>query len=137
MSFDDYHAMWSGLATTKPVPDSSNPLSEVLRTDSKLQATHFGLPQQELQEEIDKQLIEHNAVMYGKFDTGMAGQDLAVLKSIKIQLLKQIYLPRQQGKEFFLLLLGTTANNKISKHNHISLIIKLCWFITLKVAVYV
>lgn len=97
VSFDDYHAMWSGIATTKPVPDSSSPLSEVLRADSKLQATHFGLPQQELQEEINKQLTEHNAIMYGKFDTGMAGQDLAELKSTKIQLLKQIYLPKQQG----------------------------------------
>ena len=90
--------MWSGIATTKPVPDSSNPFSEVLKSDSKLQATHFGLPQQELQEEIHKQLTEHNAIMYGKFDTGRAGQDLVELKSIKIQLLKQIYLPKQQGR---------------------------------------
>ena len=98
VSFDDYHAMWSGIATTKPVSDSSNPLSEVLKADSKLQATHFGLPQQELQEEIHKQLTEHNAIMYGKFDTGRTGQDLAELKSTKIQLLKQIYLPKQQGE---------------------------------------
>ena len=101
VSFDDYHAMWSGMATTKPVSDASNPLSEVLKTDSKLQATHFGLPQQELQEEIHKQLTEHNAIMYGKFDAGRAGQDLAELKSTKIQLLKQIYLPKQQGNTRF------------------------------------
>jgi len=97
VSFDDYHAMWSGIATTKPVSAACNPLSEVLKADSKLQATHFGLPQQELQEEIHKQLTEHNAIMYGKFETGRAGQDLAELKSAKIQLLKQIYLPKQQG----------------------------------------
>lgn len=97
VSFDDYHAMWSGIATTKPVSDAFNPLSEVLKADSKLQATHFGLPQQELQEEIHKQLSEHNAIMYGKFDSGKTGQDLAELKSTKIQLLKQIYLPKQQG----------------------------------------
>lgn len=96
VSFDDYHAMWSGMATTKPMSDACNPLSEVLRTDPKLQATHFGLPQQELQEEIHKQLTEHNSIMYGKFDTGRTGQDLAELKSTKIQLLKQIYLPKQQ-----------------------------------------
>ena len=101
VSFDDYHAMWSGIATTKPVPDASSPLSDVLRADSKLQATHFGLPQQELQEEIHKQLTEHNAIMYGKFDTGMAGQDLGELKATKIQMLKQIYLPKQQGKGLF------------------------------------
>ena len=99
VSFDDYHAMWSGIATTKPVMDSSNSLSEVLRADSKLQAAHFGLPQVELQDEIHKQLTEHNAIMYGKFDTRMAGQDLAELKATKIQLLKQIYLPKQQGKQ--------------------------------------
>ena len=98
VSFDDYHAMWSGIATTKPVSGSSNPLSEVPKADSKLQATHFGLPQQELQEEIHKQLTDHNAIMYGKFDTGRAGQDLRELKSTKIQLLKQIYLPKQQGE---------------------------------------
>ena len=102
VSFDDYHAMWSGIATTKPVSAACNPLSEVLKADSKLQATHFGLPQQELQEEIHKQLTEHNAIMYGKFETGRAGQDLAELKSAKIQLLKQIYLPKQQGKRRFL-----------------------------------
>ena len=98
VSFDDYHAIWSGIATTKPVSDAFNPLSEVLKADSKLQATHFGLPQQELQEEIHKQLSEHNAIMYGKFDSGKTGQDLAELKSTKIQLLKQIYLPKQQGE---------------------------------------
>lgn len=65
---------------------------------SLIQATHFGLPQQELQEEIHKQLTEHNAIMYGKFDSGKTGQDLAELKSTKIQLLKQIYLPKQQGE---------------------------------------
>lgn len=97
VSFDDYHAMWSGIATTKPVSSSNNPLSEVLKADSNLQVTHFGLPQQELHEEIHKQLTEHNAVMYGNFDTGRDGRDLTELKSTRIQLLKQIYLPKQQG----------------------------------------
>ena len=55
--------MWSGIATTKPVSGSNNPLSEVLKADSKLQATHFGLPQQELQEEIHKQWTDHNAII--------------------------------------------------------------------------
>ena len=121
VSFDDYHAMWSGIATTKPVADASNPLSEVLKADSKLQATHFGLPQQELQEEIHKQLTEHNAIMYGKFDTGRTGQDLAELKSTKIQLLKQIYLPKQQGQPRFCLCIchprrprGTASPDPIS-----------------------
>ena len=97
VSFDDYHAMWSGIATTKPVLSSNNPLSEVLKADSNLQATHFGLPQQELHEEIHKQLTEHNAIMYGNFDTGRDGRDLTELKTTRIQLLKQIYLPKQQG----------------------------------------
>lgn len=99
VSFDDYHAMWSGLATTKPLANASNPLGEILKADSNLQVTHFGLPHQELQEEIHKQLTEHNAVMYGKFDVGKTGQDIAELKSNKIQMLKQIYLPKQQGKD--------------------------------------
>ncbi|XP_068676826.1 ubiquitin-conjugating enzyme E2 U-like [Montipora foliosa] len=99
VSFDDYHAMWSGLATTKPLANASNPLGEILRADSNLQVTHFGLAHQELQEEIHKQLTEHNAVMYGKFDGGKTGQDIAELKSNKIQMLKQIYLPKQQGKD--------------------------------------
>ena len=62
VSFDDYHSMWSGIATTKPVSGSNNPLSEVLKAHSKLQTTHFGLPQQELQEEIHKQLTDHNSI---------------------------------------------------------------------------
>lgn len=97
VSFEDYHALWSGIATTKPVPAYDNPLSEVLKADSKLQAAHFGLPHQELQEEIHKQLTEHNTLMYGNFDRSKENQDLAELKASKIQMLRQIYLPKQQG----------------------------------------
>lgn len=99
VSFEDYHAMWSGMATTKPVANVSNPLHAVLNADSKLQAAHFGLPQHELQEEIDKQLEEHNAIMYGKFESGISGQNIAELKSNKMQLLRQVYLPKQQQGE--------------------------------------
>ena len=102
VSFDDYHAVWSGIATTKPVSNSSNPLSEVLKADSKLQAAHFGLAHHELQTEIHKQLAEHNAIMYGKFEKrGSVGQNLVELKATKIQLLKQIYLPKHQGNQDF------------------------------------
>ncbi|XP_032243043.2 ubiquitin-conjugating enzyme E2 U [Nematostella vectensis] len=97
VSFEDYFSMWSGMATTKPAPKSKNPLSDILRTDSKLQAAHFGLQQHELQEEIRKQITEHNALMYGKFQ-GPKGEDLDDLKAQRIQLLKQVYLPKNPDR---------------------------------------
>lgn len=94
VSFEDYHAMWSGMATTKPMANVRSPLHEVLSADSNLRAAHFGLPQQELREEVNKQLEEHNAIMYGKFEK--SGQNIAELKSNKMQLLRRVYLPKQQ-----------------------------------------
>ncbi|XP_015747954.1 PREDICTED: ubiquitin-conjugating enzyme E2 U-like [Acropora digitifera] len=94
VSFEDYHAMWSGMATTKPMANVRSPLHAVLSADSNLRAAHFGLPQQELKEEINKQLEEHNSIMYGKFEK--SGQNIAELKSNKMQLLRRVYLPKQQ-----------------------------------------
>ena len=99
ISFEDYHAMWSGIATTKPVTDWHNPLTDILQGDTNLQAAHFGVSQHELQGEIEKQLAEHNSLMYGKFTKVLNAEDAAELKASKIQLLRQIYLPsRNQGK---------------------------------------
>ena len=98
VSFEDYHSLWSGIATTKPVPSYDNPLGEVFKLDSKLQTAHFGLPHKELQDEIHKQLTEHNALMYGSFERSKGSENLNELKASKIQLLRQIYLPKQQGK---------------------------------------
>ena len=98
ISFEDYHAVWSGIATTKPVADWHNPLNDVLQGDTKLQAAHFGVPQQELQQEIEKQMAEHNALMYGKFTNAKNAEGVVELKASKIQLLRQIYLPgKSQG----------------------------------------
>lgn len=100
VSFEDYHAMWSGMATTKPMANVRSPLHAVLSADSNLRAAHFGLPQQELREEVNKQLEEHNAIMYGKFEK--SGQNIAELKSNKMQLLRRVYLPKQQEGEICL-----------------------------------
>lgn len=98
ISFDDYHSLWSGIATTRPAPTSKNPLNDILRSDSKLQAAHFGMEQDELQEEIKKQIVEHNSLMYGKFDKSTEKpKDLEELKATRINMLKQIYLPKPQG----------------------------------------
>ena len=98
ISFDDYHSLWSGIATTRPAPTSKNPLNDILRSDSKLQAAHFGMKQEELQEEIKKQILEHNSLMYGKFDQNTKKpKDLQELKATRINMLKQIYLPNHQG----------------------------------------
>ncbi|XP_031550533.1 ubiquitin-conjugating enzyme E2 U-like [Actinia tenebrosa] len=100
ISFDDYHSLWSGIATTRPVPSSKNPLNEMLKSDSKLQAAHFGMEQEELQEEIKKQIAEHNSLTYGKFDQSTEkAKDLEELKATRINMLKQIYLPKHQGQD--------------------------------------
>ena len=102
VSFEDYHAVWSGIATTRPMADSHNPLNEVLQEDSNLQAAHFGLPQDQLQEEIEKQMAEHNALMYGKFTNAKTTEDIVELKASKLQLLRQIYLPGKSQGLFYL-----------------------------------
>lgn len=124
ISFDDYHSLWSGIATTRPAPTSKNPLNDILRSDSKLQAAHFGMEQEELQEEIKKQIAEHNSLMYGKFDQSTEKpKDLEELKATRINMLKQIYLPKAQGKTllyipvFILILRKCTALNRIACFN--------------------
>merc|ERR1712142_1356207 len=60
ISFDAYLTTWSGIATSKPQVNMKNPLLEAIKTDTKLQAAHFGLSLEELQQQMRKQLNEHN-----------------------------------------------------------------------------
>lgn len=54
------------------------------------------MQQQELQDEIQKQIAEHNSLMYGKFGKEKEKkEDLEEMKATRINMLKQIYLPKQ------------------------------------------
>lgn len=97
ISFDDYLTTWTGIATSKPQTDMKNPLLEVIKNDSKLQTAHFGLTLEELQEQMKKQLNEHNAIMYGNFGKKQKVQDERERRLDHLNKMKKIYLPRRSA----------------------------------------
>jgi len=78
-SYEDYHKSWRKLATTK-TSQKHNPLLDYL---NDLTSSHVG--NDELEEEITRQLSQHNAMMYGQLK-GSKDQ----LKSSKKELIKEI-----------------------------------------------
>ncbi|XP_071838757.1 ubiquitin-conjugating enzyme E2 U-like [Apostichopus japonicus] len=97
VSFDEYLTTWTGIATSKPQINMKNPLLEAIKRDSKLQAAHFGLTLEDLQEQMKKQLNEHNAIMYGNFGKKQKTQDAQERRLDQISKMKKIYLPRRSA----------------------------------------
>lgn len=92
LSFADYHSTWSGIATSKVQTDAKNPLHEVLRQRPDLQATHYGLPVEEMQLQMERQFQEHNTLMYGKFRPKPSNEETQQAKLDHLQKMRKIYL---------------------------------------------
>lgn len=97
VSFDNYLTTWTGIATSKAKDDMKNPLLEAIKDHPTLQAAHFGLPIEELQLHMNKQLQEHNSLMYGKFATKPTEQELQDKKADQINKMRKIYLPNRRS----------------------------------------
>ena len=96
VSFEDYHKTWTTIATSKSTSEAKD-----VESDFDIQDDHYGFIQSELEDELRKQMSDHNAVMYGRFSkkSSRASRKIAELKATKLQLMKQLYL-RKQGKSY-------------------------------------
>eukprot|EP00794_Sanderia_malayensis_P017665 gene17665-19426_t len=103
IAFEDYYKTWNSIATSRPedmtrAPLKDSPAAGIGKDDFKMHQIHFGVVKNELEAELRRQLAEHNALMYGKFEKPASRDDegkIGELKATKVQLLKQIYYKTQ------------------------------------------
>ncbi|XP_074642654.1 ubiquitin-conjugating enzyme E2 U-like isoform X2 [Tubulanus polymorphus] len=95
MSFEDYHTVWSGIATSKPAESSKNVLLEDLHYKPHLQKVHLGIPFEEIQEQMAQQLDQHQTLMYGNFKTNKNDEQAKLEKINKLNQMRRIYLPKR------------------------------------------
>ncbi|KAL4235772.1 Ubiquitin-conjugating enzyme E2 U [Mactra antiquata] len=93
LSFEDYHITWSGIATSKAKQDLKNPLLEAIKDNPALQKAHLGLPQEEIKEEMKRQLEQHETLMYGRFQSKPSEEEEKAVKLARLNKMKKIYLP--------------------------------------------
>ena len=103
ISFEEYYKTWVRIATSRPDSLTQVQVGECVAADElTMGETQFNVVQSDLEEELRKQMSEHNAVMYGRFRTANRMKDeerIAELQATKAQVLKQIYF-KQQGMFF-------------------------------------
>lgn len=92
ISFEDYYKTWVSIATSRPINLAQRPGDDEYR-DFVIDEAHFGVLKSELEDELRRQLSDHNALMYGRFrDKRLKDEKrIAELQATKAQLLKQIY----------------------------------------------
>jgi len=96
LSFDDYHKTWSGIATSKTNPKAVNPLLESIKDSHHLQQVHLGLPREEVEEQMRKQMEDHNTLMYGKIKSKPSVEATKEAKLSQLKKMRKIYFaPRQ------------------------------------------
>ncbi|XP_005108036.1 ubiquitin-conjugating enzyme E2 U [Aplysia californica] len=96
LSFEDYHKTWSGIATSKTSANAVNPLLESIKDQHTLQKVHLGLPREEVEEQMRKQMEDHNTLMYGKFKSKVSPENVREARLAQLKKMKKIYLaPRQ------------------------------------------
>lgn len=98
VSFEDYYKTWVNIATSKPISLLHRPVRNGDFEDFMMDNDHFGLLRNELEEELKKQLSDHNAIMYGRFRDKRSNDErrIAELQATKSHLLEQIYLKNQE-----------------------------------------
>jgi len=101
ISFEDYHSTWAGIATSKSNTDVANPLMDILEEHPGLVAAHYGVSQETLQMQIDKQIQEHNNLMYGRMNKNNVNEEeQRRAKLDKVNKMRKIYLqPRSPVKK--------------------------------------
>ena len=99
VSFEDYYKTWVNIATSKPISLLQRPMHSGDFEDFMMDNSHFGLLKNELEEELKKQLSDHNAIMYGRFRDKRSNDErrIAELQAAKSHLLEQMYLQNQEA----------------------------------------
>jgi ubiquitin-conjugating enzyme E2 U len=67
VSFDDYHALWKGIATSQPLQNKKNPMISLLVRDPALAKVHIGGQPAAKNSELEKRLEQHHKLKYGNF----------------------------------------------------------------------
>ena len=88
LSYEDYLNSWKGIGTTKTT-QSSNPFGSIL--PSEFDQDEYDIIKHEVDIEINRQLSEHQLLMYGHFENDSNRDKLEKLRANKIQLLKDIH----------------------------------------------
>lgn len=94
VSFEDYYQTWVNIATSKPISlTHRQSQEEEYGGDLEIDESHFGVLKSDLEDELKRQLSDHNAIIYGRFRNKRANdaRKIAELQATKAQLLKQIY----------------------------------------------
>lgn len=93
LSFEDYHLTWQSIATSKPKDSTENQLLSLLQDRPELQKVHMALPREEVEEQMKKQMDEHQQIMFGRFKNKLSFNEEREAKLARLQRMKKIYLP--------------------------------------------
>ncbi|XP_062516627.1 ubiquitin-conjugating enzyme E2 U-like [Corticium candelabrum] len=108
VSFDDYHQLWRGLATTQPTVTTTSPLMQLLHKDAAFRNIHLGPSLQSFNDDINDKLQRFQDLKYGrvavsnkkphasKTQTNKSQQTQAqnpqTLREQRIQMMRQLYM---------------------------------------------
>ncbi|XP_053395880.1 ubiquitin-conjugating enzyme E2 U-like isoform X6 [Mercenaria mercenaria] len=73
--------------------DPAKYILEAIKDNPALQKAHLGLPQEEIEEQMKRQLEEHETLMYGRFQAKPSEEEEKAMKLARLNKMKKIYLP--------------------------------------------
>lgn len=86
LSYEDYYDSWKRMATCKSSKENANPLIDLFNGNIEQNlSTFLGV---DLEQEMQRQLLQHNMLMYGQFNSDKKKKER--LKLNKTQLLKEL-----------------------------------------------
>ena len=92
LSYEEYYDSWKQLATSKPSAEKVSSFFDFIKKNFNQNGCAF--LQGGLEQEIQRQLSEHNMLMYGQFKKDKKEN----LKANKVQLMKDIYDSKKRIK---------------------------------------
>lgn len=96
VSYDDYLAVWNGIATTRPARDAPNPLIGQLQKDRHFKSVHIDSSDRVIKD-VRKQLQGHHQLIYG---VGTVNKDFKVdPKSVLFSRLKSLHEMNEKGED--------------------------------------
>ena len=115
VSYEEYYKTWVNIATSKPISLLQRPLESDNFDDVMMDEDHFGDLKGELEEELKRQLSDHNSLMYGRFRDKQSKDErrIAELQAAKSKLVKQMYLKEQEQGTSFIYFLKITNPSRV------------------------
>jgi ubiquitin-protein ligase len=103
VSFEDYHRVWMGIATSKSKENSQNfYLQYDLKENPAQMAQHLGLSLKDLETQMMQQLSDHKNIMYGKFEFKKPNRgnsvELEDMRNVqRLNKMRNVYLKRSDS----------------------------------------